>query len=104
MSFVQLFLLIQLISAVVNRNWTEVAKYGNLENWREILAALVTYAGPEDFAPLCGKFNPKLTIKLFSTDITFQISLVTGWRKKLMDNMAVMLAFVISVLEMWKSL
>ena len=45
----------QLIAAVVSRNWTEVARYGDLDNWREILAALVTYAGPEDFAPLCGK-------------------------------------------------
>lgn len=49
------FLSLQLISAIVSRNWTEVARYGDLDNWREILAALVTYAGPEDFAPLCGK-------------------------------------------------
>ena len=46
---------IQLISTVVNRNWTDIARYGNLESWRELLAALVTYAGPEDFAPLCGE-------------------------------------------------
>ena len=45
----------QLISTVVNRNWTDIARYGSLENWRELLASLVTYAGPEDFASLCGK-------------------------------------------------
>ena len=39
---------------MVNRNWTELTRHGNLDNWREILAALVTYASPEDFAPLCG--------------------------------------------------
>lgn len=44
----------QLLSAVVNRDWTDLARYGSLDNWREILAVLVTYASPEDFAPLCG--------------------------------------------------
>ena len=48
--------LLQLMSVVVNKNWTDLARHGNLENWREILAALVTYAGPEDFASLCGRF------------------------------------------------
>ena len=46
---------VQLISTVVNRSWTDIARYGSLENWRELLAALVTYAGPEDFATLCGE-------------------------------------------------
>ena len=27
----------------------------NLDNWREILAALVTYASPDEFSPLCGE-------------------------------------------------
>ena len=53
--FIKLITILQLISTVVNRNWTDIARYGSLENWRELLAALVTYAGPEDFAPLCGK-------------------------------------------------
>ena len=48
-------IIFQLISTVVNRQWTDIARYGNLESWRELLAALVTYAGPEDFATLCGK-------------------------------------------------
>ena len=50
-------LFLQLLSAVVTRNWTELTRHGNLENWREILAALVTYASPEDFAPLCGTYS-----------------------------------------------
>ena len=45
----------QLLSAIVNRTWSELVRHGNLQNWREILAVLVTYAGPEDFATLCGK-------------------------------------------------
>ena len=46
---------LQLLSAIVNRTWSDLAHHGNLQNWREILAVLVTYAGPEDFATLCGK-------------------------------------------------
>lgn len=40
--------------AVVNRNWSEIAQSASLSNWKEVLAALVTFAGPEDFATLCG--------------------------------------------------
>lgn len=29
-----------------------------LDNWKEALAALLTYAHPEDFARLCGKLLP----------------------------------------------
>ena len=43
-----------LISSVVQRNWTELTRCASLDNWREVLAALVTYAGPDEFAPLCG--------------------------------------------------
>lgn len=46
---------LQLLSAIVNRTWSDLAHHGNLQNWREILAVLVTYAGPEEFATLCGK-------------------------------------------------
>ena len=47
---------LQLISSVIGRNWTELARSASLDNWREILAALVTYAGPEEFSSLCGQF------------------------------------------------
>ncbi|KAL5502041.1 hypothetical protein EMCRGX_G008739 [Ephydatia muelleri] len=50
----------KLMSVVVNKNWTDLARHGNLENWREILAALVTYAGPEDFASLCDLLGDRL--------------------------------------------
>ena len=46
----------QLMCAVVNRNWAEIARSANLSNWKEVLAALVTFAGPEDFATLCGTY------------------------------------------------
>ena len=54
LSLMSLHVRIQLMSAVVNRNWGEIARGASLSNWKEVLAALVTFAGPEDFATLCG--------------------------------------------------
>ena len=49
----------QLMSAIVNRSWTDIARSAPLSNWKEVLAALVTFAGPEDFATLCGMYTQK---------------------------------------------
>ena len=40
---------------VTDRNWSEIAERGDLNNWREILSSLVTFAKPEEFTKLCGK-------------------------------------------------
>lgn len=45
----------QLISSVVTQNWRNIVQSCELENWKEALAALLTYANPEEFAPFCGK-------------------------------------------------
>ena len=44
-----------MISLVTDRNWSEIAERGDLNNWREILSSLVTFAKPEEFTKLCGK-------------------------------------------------
>lgn len=46
---------LQLISSVVTQNWRDIVQSCELDNWKEALAALLTYAHPEDFARLCGK-------------------------------------------------
>lgn len=46
---------IQLISSVVTQNWRDIVQSCELDNWKEALAALLTYAHPEEFARLCGK-------------------------------------------------
>ena len=51
------FLVFQLMSAIVNRDWTQLVRVCCLDNWREVLAALVTYAGPDEFSSLCGKLR-----------------------------------------------
>lgn len=48
---------LQLISSVVTQNWRDIVQCCELDNWKEALAALLTYAHPEDFAFLCGKLQ-----------------------------------------------
>ncbi|XP_078577873.1 protein transport protein Sec31A-like isoform X15 [Branchiostoma floridae x Branchiostoma japonicum] len=50
----------RLLSCVVNRSWADIVEHCNLENWKEALAALLTYAKPEDFSSLCGTLGGRL--------------------------------------------
>lgn len=50
----------QLISSVVTQNWCNIVQSCELENWKEALAALLTYANPEEFASLCGEIMPRV--------------------------------------------
>ncbi|PNJ52417.1 SEC31A isoform 21, partial [Pongo abelii] len=44
----------RLITAVVMKNWKEIVESCDLKNWREALAAVLTYAKPDEFSALCG--------------------------------------------------
>lgn len=46
----------QLISAVVTKDWHDILRTCDLQNWKEALAAVMTYARPEEFSSLCGEF------------------------------------------------
>lgn len=50
-----LFPFLKLITAVVMKNWKEIVESCDLKNWREALAAVLTYAKPDEFSALCGK-------------------------------------------------
>jgi protein transport protein SEC31 len=50
----------RLMSAIVNRDWTQLVRVCCLDNWREVLAALVTYAGPDEFSSLCDLLGERL--------------------------------------------
>lgn len=45
----------QLISAVVMKDWSDVLETCDLQNWKEALAAVMTYAKPDEFSSLCGE-------------------------------------------------
>uniref|UniRef100_A0A8C2GJY2 Protein transport protein Sec31A n=1 Tax=Cyprinus carpio TaxID=7962 RepID=A0A8C2GJY2_CYPCA len=49
-----------LISSVVTQNWCDIVQSCELDNWKEALAALLTYANPEEFAPLCDTLGSRL--------------------------------------------
>ncbi|XP_012517161.1 PREDICTED: protein transport protein Sec31B isoform X3 [Propithecus coquereli] len=42
-----------LLAWVVQKNWKDMVCTCSLENWREVLALLLTYSGPEKFPELC---------------------------------------------------
>ncbi|XP_038598447.1 protein transport protein Sec31A isoform X10 [Tachyglossus aculeatus] len=50
----------RLITAVVLKNWKEIVQSCALMNWREALAAVLTYASPDEFAPLCDMLGSRL--------------------------------------------
>ncbi|KAJ0060535.1 hypothetical protein NL108_015150, partial [Boleophthalmus pectinirostris] len=53
-----------LISSVVTQNWRDIVESCELDNWKEALAALLTYAHPEDFAHLCDTLGGRLEAEL----------------------------------------
>ncbi|KAL6096516.1 sec31a [Pungitius sinensis] len=50
----------KLISAVVMKDWHDILKTCDLQNWKEALAAVVTYARPEEFSALCDVLGGRL--------------------------------------------
>ncbi|KAM4854508.1 protein transport protein Sec31A isoform 16-T17 [Thomomys bottae] len=50
----------RLITAVVMKNWKEIVESCDLKNWREALAAVLTYAKPDEFSTLCDLLGARL--------------------------------------------
>nr|XP_046231965.1 protein transport protein Sec31A isoform X2 [Scatophagus argus] len=50
----------KLISAVVMKDWHDILKTCELQNWKEALAAVMTYAQPEEFSSLCDLLGDRL--------------------------------------------
>ncbi|XP_013371626.1 PREDICTED: protein transport protein Sec31A isoform X10 [Chinchilla lanigera] len=50
----------RLITAVVMKNWKEIVVSCDLKNWREALAAVLTYAKPDEFPSLCDLLGARL--------------------------------------------
>ncbi|XP_036386111.1 protein transport protein Sec31A isoform X2 [Megalops cyprinoides] len=50
----------KLISSVVTQNWRDIVQSCDLDNWKEALAALLTYTRPEEFAELCDALGARL--------------------------------------------
>ncbi|AWP00653.1 putative protein transport protein Sec31A [Scophthalmus maximus] len=50
----------KLIGAVVMKDWHDILKTCDLQNWKEALAAVMTYAQPEEFTSLCDLLGGRL--------------------------------------------
>ncbi|XP_025022721.1 protein transport protein Sec31A isoform X7 [Python bivittatus] len=50
----------RLITAVVTKNWKEIVQSCDLQNWKEALTAVLTYARPDEFAALCDLLGARL--------------------------------------------
>lgn len=50
----------KLISAVVMKDWLDILETCDLQNWKEALAAVMTYGKPEEFSALCGLLGSRL--------------------------------------------
>lgn len=50
----------RLITAVVMKNWKEIVESCDLKNWKEALAAVLTYAKPDEFSSLCDALGARL--------------------------------------------
>ncbi|XP_038638625.1 protein transport protein Sec31A isoform X2 [Scyliorhinus canicula] len=53
----------RLVSAVVTHNWRDIVESCDLDNWKEALAALLTYAKPEVFPLLCDTLGSRLEME-----------------------------------------
>ncbi|CAI9601772.1 unnamed protein product [Staurois parvus] len=62
----------RLITAVVTKNWSDIVQSCDLKNWREALAAVLTYARPEEFVFLCDLLGSRLESFLKEGDVSLQ--------------------------------
>lgn len=45
---------------MVTKDWRDVVTACDLHNWKEALAAVMTYAKPDEFSSLCGKLERRI--------------------------------------------
>ncbi|XP_036920052.1 protein transport protein Sec31B isoform X2 [Sturnira hondurensis] len=49
-----------LLACVIQKNWKDMVCFCSLQNWREALALLLTYSGPEKFPELCDMLGARM--------------------------------------------
>ncbi|KAI8797530.1 protein transport protein Sec31A isoform X1 [Biomphalaria glabrata] len=78
----------RLISSVITHDWAHIVETCDLDNWKEALAVILTYALPEEFAPLCDTLARRLE-KERNGDLSLYASLCyicSGNVEKLVEN------------------
>ena len=75
----------RLIQAVVTRNWQQIVQHCDLSNWKEALAATLTYADDHEFASLCQTIGQRLENESSSTDQAVLCYICAGKLEKIVD-------------------
>ena len=75
----------RLIQAVVTRDWQQIVQHCDMANWKEALAATLTYAEDSEFASLCQTIGQRLEAELGSTDEAVLCYICAGSMEKVVD-------------------
>lgn len=75
----------RLIQAVNTSNWQQVVQHCDISNWKEAMAAALTYATGEDFAPLCQTIAQRLEAQTGSMKEAVLCYIGAGNLEKLVD-------------------
>jgi len=75
----------RLIQAVNTSNWQQVVQHCDMSNWKEAMAATLTYATDEDFAPLCQTIAQRLEDETDSMKEAVLCYIGAGNLEKLVD-------------------
>jgi len=75
----------RLIQAVNTCNWQQIVQHCDISNWKEAMAATLTYASDEDFAPLCQTIAQRLEAQPGSMKEAVLCYIGAGNLEKLVD-------------------
>lgn len=75
----------RLIQAVVSRNWQQIVQHCDLANWKEALAATLTYAEDAEFTGLCQTIGQRLEAESGATSEAVLCYICAGSMEKLVD-------------------
>lgn len=75
----------RLIQAVVTRDWEKIVQHCDMSNWKEALAATLTYAEDNEFANLCQTIGQRLEAETGATNEAVLCYICAGNMEKVVD-------------------
>ncbi|KAI9560156.1 hypothetical protein GHT06_014167 [Daphnia sinensis] len=75
----------RLIQAVVTRDWEKIVQHCDMSNWKEALAATLTYAEDAQFANLCQTIGQRLEAEMGATNEAVLCYICAGNMEKVVD-------------------
>lgn len=75
----------RLIQAVVTRDWQQIVQHCDMGNWKEALAATLTYAEDGEFSSLCQTIGQRLEAEMGATNQAVLCYICAGNMEKVVD-------------------